>query len=219
MLTFRPPGVPNFKLGRSAPRSSATWLGRAKGYQALDLSGGIDRDNWDLEVALTNAGDIVGESLQNLAVHPDDLRSDLCSSSSALDLLHQVWSEVLRPGDRTTRRSTPASDGRAAFFVGRALATMSRLNALWSASSPASQPHPEFPKDVSLQDDDQGRRKGQKGQVDKSGARQSPPGPLQSGRPARASGAAKRPGRFLSHMTTALNERVTEPGAVTTSRA
>jgi len=37
-------------------------LGRVKGYQSLDLSAGVDRDTWNLELALTNVGDIIGET-------------------------------------------------------------------------------------------------------------------------------------------------------------
>ena len=45
-------------------------LGRQSGYQTVDLSAGLDRDTWNLEVALTNAGDVIGETIRTSECTP-----------------------------------------------------------------------------------------------------------------------------------------------------
>ena len=36
----------------------------------MDLSAGLDRDTWNLEVALTNAGDVIGETIRTSECTP-----------------------------------------------------------------------------------------------------------------------------------------------------
>ncbi|MEI6441364.1 MAG: TonB-dependent receptor, partial [Alphaproteobacteria bacterium] len=45
-------------------------LGRQSGFQSVDLSAGLDRDTWNLEVALTNLGDIAGETIRTSECTP-----------------------------------------------------------------------------------------------------------------------------------------------------
>jgi len=45
-------------------------LGRQSGYKSVDLSAGLDRDTWSLEVALTNVADTIGETLRTSECTP-----------------------------------------------------------------------------------------------------------------------------------------------------
>ncbi|OYU68958.1 MAG: TonB-dependent receptor [Alphaproteobacteria bacterium PA2] len=45
-------------------------LGRLHGYQAIDLSAGIERNNWNLELAMTNAGGIIGDTYRSSQCTP-----------------------------------------------------------------------------------------------------------------------------------------------------
>jgi outer membrane receptor protein involved in Fe transport len=45
-------------------------LGRLHGYQAIDLSAGVERNNWNLELAMTNAGGIIGDTYRSSQCTP-----------------------------------------------------------------------------------------------------------------------------------------------------
>jgi len=45
-------------------------LGRLHGYQAIDLAAGIERNNWNLELAVTNAGGIIGDTYRSSQCTP-----------------------------------------------------------------------------------------------------------------------------------------------------
>ena len=45
-------------------------LGRQSGYKSVDLSAGLDRDTWSLDVALTNVADTIGETLRTSECTP-----------------------------------------------------------------------------------------------------------------------------------------------------